>query len=115
MGRNFGSTHINEFPGDKVYYLTLRNNFGNTLWRKVPFFKSINFAGYVNFMRNEISDANKEFSAYNGFRVSDGIYSEAGFALSNILELFELGFTWRLNNSDNGARMFYMTLVSTGF
>ncbi len=115
MGRNFGSTHINEFPGDKVYYLTLRNNFGNTLWRKVPFFKSINFAGYVNFMRNEISDANKEFSAYNGFRVSDGIYSEAGFALSNILELFELGFTWRLNNTDNGARMFYMTLVSTGF
>ena len=115
MGRNFGTTHINEFPGDKVYYLTLKNNFGNTLWRKVPFFKSINFAGYVNFMRNEISDANKEFSDYKGFRVSDGIYSEAGFALSNILELFELGFTWRLNNTDNGARIFYMTLVSTGF
>ena len=115
MGRNFGTTHINEFPGDKVYYLTLRNNFGNTLWREVPFFKSINFAGYINFMRNEISDANREFSAYKGFRISDGIYSEAGFALSNILELFELGFTWRRTNNYTGARTFYLTLVSTGF
>lgn len=115
MGRNFGTTHINEFPGDKVYYFTLRNNFGNTLWRDVPFFGSINLAGYVNFMRNELSDANRDFSAYKGFRISEGIYTEAGIAMSNILELFELGFTWRLNNTSDGARTFYLTLTSVRF
>ncbi len=115
MGRNFGTTHVNEFPGDKVYYFTLKNNFGNTLWAKVPFFKTIRLSGYANFMRNEISDANKEFSAFKNIRVSQGIYAEAGFSLTNILELFELGFTWKLTNTSDSSRDFYLTLTSVGF
>lgn len=115
MGRNFGNTHINEFPGDKVYYLTIRNNFGNTLWREIPVLKSVSLSGYVNFMRNEISDANKDFSAYNGFRISEGIYTEAGFKLGNIFDLLDLSFTWRVNNRFEDARNFYLTLTSVRF
>ncbi|MBX7042797.1 MAG: DUF5686 and carboxypeptidase regulatory-like domain-containing protein [Ignavibacteria bacterium] len=115
MGRNFGSTHINEFPGDRIWYVTLRNNFSNVLWSKVPFFKSIRLAGYVNVMRNEITGKNMDFSAYKGFRISDGIYAETGFALTNILELFELGFTWKLTNTSDSSRDFYLTLTAVSF
>lgn len=115
MGRNFGSTHINEFPGDRIWYFTLRNNFSNVLWSKVPFFKSIRLAGYVNVMKNEITGQNRDFSAYKGFRISDGIYAETGFALTNILELFELGFTWKLTNTSDSSRDFYLTLTAVNF
>lgn len=115
IGRNFGTTHINEFPGDEIYYLTLRNNFGNTFWRNVPFFKTIRLAGHLNFMRNFVTQENRDFSSFKGFRVSDGIYAEAGFSLTNILELFELGFTWKLTNTSDNSRDFYLTLTSVGF
>jgi hypothetical protein len=32
---------------------------------------------------------------------TDGIYSEAGFGISRIFELFRLDFTWRLSSPNN--------------
>ncbi|MCY7360530.1 MAG: hypothetical protein LH629_00460 [Ignavibacteria bacterium] len=87
-----------EFLGDKLYYFNLSNNFGKLLWGGLPLINKWNLIGFFNAGRNEISNSNYDLAPYKGFTISHGIYMEAGFGISRILDLLRVDFAWRLNN-----------------
>ncbi|MBK8981769.1 MAG: hypothetical protein IPM38_05455 [Ignavibacteria bacterium] len=94
----FLATVYNEFRGDRIFYLNFQNNFGKMLWGGVPVLKNFNLIGFFNAGRNHISEENYELAAFKGFKISEGIYMEAGFGISRILDIFRIDFAWRLNN-----------------
>ncbi|HAY33985.1 MAG TPA: DUF5686 family protein [Ignavibacteria bacterium] len=106
----FLSTAYNEFRGDRIYYLNFQNNFGKMLWGGVPVLKNFNLIGFFNAGRNFISEENYELAAFKDFRISDGLYMEAGFGISRILDIFRVDFAWRLNNPYKDNRRFVMNL-----
>lgn len=99
---NFYGMNYGEFLGDKLYYFNIENNFGRWLWKDVPFVKNLELIGFFNAGKSEISENNFGLSAYKNFHGTDKWYFETGFGLGNILNVFRLNFTWRLNNFNEG-------------
>lgn len=92
-----------EYMGDQVYYLKFDNNFGKLLWGDILFLKDFNLLGFINAMKIDISDRNRELAIYKGFKQTDGIFVEAGFGIGRILDILRLDFAWRLNNFQPGS------------
>lgn len=100
--RNFKTLTYQEFLGDKMFALYFENDFGKYIWGNIPILKEFNLIGFYNAGRMDISDANKNLSAYKGFTGTNGIFQEAGFGIGGILSLLRLDFGWRLNNFREG-------------
>lgn len=111
----FTALKYQEFLGDKIFYFNFENNFGKLLWGNVPIIKKFNLIGLFNMGRNYISTANYDLAATKTFTISDGIYMEAGFGISRILDIFRLDFAWRLNNFDDTQTKIYGNLIIEGF
>lgn len=89
---------VKEFGGTRYVALNVEHNF-----RSLPF-----LALGLSFL----ADNNIELIAHAGaarswndgplsVKVTDGVYSEAGFAISRIFELLRCDFTWRLQSTGN--------------
>lgn len=115
FNNNFKAMSYNEFRGDRLWYFNFENNFGKLLWGNIPVFKKFNFIGFFNAGRNEITQANYELAAFKDFSITKGIYMEAGFGISRILDLFRIDFAWRLNNPHEGNEWFFFNLSGDTF
>lgn len=115
FNNNFKAMKYNEFLGDRIFYLNLENNFGKLIWGSIPYISKWNLIGFFNAGRNEISDANYRLAAFKDFSISKGIYMEAGFGISRILDIFRIDFAWRLNNLYKGTDRFFFNLSSDTF
>jgi hypothetical protein len=111
---HFNTSVYQEFIGDKIYYLHLKNNFGKLLWGFIPVLNNFDLSGILNIGRTEISDGNKNLNSYYNILPSNGYYAEAGFSIDNILDILNLNFTWRLNNFRTGSN-FNFTVDLAGF
>ncbi|MFA5404126.1 MAG: DUF5686 family protein [Ignavibacteria bacterium] len=98
----------NEYLGDKVLYLNLENNFGRFLWEKVPYIKGFDLIGFFNAGKSDISGSNKSSLSQYPYETSitDGVYMEAGFAISRIMDIGRINFGWRLNKFKQGRNFF---------
>ena len=112
---SFKAMRYNEFLGDRLFYFNLENNFGKLLFGNIPIIKNFNLIGFFGAGRNQISDANYELAAFKDFTISKGIYMEAGFGISRILDLFRLDFAWRLNNPYKGTDRFFFNFTVDTF
>ena len=99
----FTAMKYQEFLGDQIFYFNFENNFGKLVWGNIPVLKNFNLIGLFSMGRNFISSSNYELSATKTFSITNGVYMEAGFGISRILDIFRLDFAWRLNNY-NGIR-----------
>ncbi|MEP7145452.1 MAG: DUF5686 family protein [bacterium] len=108
FNNSFKAMSYNEFLGDKIYYLNLENNFGKLLFGNIPIINKFNLIGFFSAGRNEISASNFELAAFKDFTITKGIYMEAGFGISRILDLFRVDFAWRLNNLRKGTDRFFL-------
>ena len=108
------SIMFQEYLGDRVYYFKFENNFGKLLWGNIPILGDFNLIGFFNASKVEISDRNRYGAVYKGFRTTDGIFTEAGFGIGRILDIFRLDFIWRLNNFIKD-RNFKLTLSIDNF
>lgn len=115
FNNTFKAMKYNEFLGDRIFYLNIENNFGKLLWGSIPVLNNFNLIGFFNAGRNEISDENFQHAAFKNFSISKGVYMEAGFGISRILDIFRFDFAWRLNNPYHGHTRFFMTLSSDTF
>lgn len=109
---NFYGMNYGEFLGDKLYYVNLENNFGRWLWKDIPFLKNLELIGFLNAGKSGVSENNFNLSAYKDFGGTDNWYSEAGFGLGNILNVFRLNFAWRLNNFKDGNNFKILLFVN---
>lgn len=110
VGIGFNALNYQEFLGDKLFYLNFANNFGKILWGGIPFMSKWNLIGLFNMGRNEISDENYQLSPYKGFTISHGLYMEAGFGISRILDILRVDFAWRLNNLYQNSNKVFISL-----
>lgn len=110
VGLGFNAINYQEFLGDKLFYLNFSNNFGKILWGGIPFISKWNLIGFFNAGRNEISNSNYNLAAYKSFTISQGIYMEAGFGISRILDIIRVDFAWRLNNLYNNTNKIFINL-----
>lgn len=94
----FTAMKYQEFLGDQIFYFNFENNFGKLVWGNIPVLKNFNLIGLFSMGRNFISSENYDLAATKTFSVTDGVYMEAGFGISRILDIFRLDFAWRLNN-----------------
>lgn len=111
----FTALNYQEFLGDRLFYFKFENNFGKLFWAKIPLINSFNLIGFINMGRNFISDANYELASYKDFSVTRGIYMEAGFGISRILDIFRIEFAWRLNNYGANGGGTYMNFITDTF
>ncbi len=111
----FKAMKYNEFRGDKIYYFNFENNFGKLLFGNIPLIKKFNLIGFFSAGRNEISNSNYQLAAFKNFTVSKGIYMEAGFGISRILDIFRVDFAWRLNNFYQDKYRFFLNLSEDTF
>lgn len=110
----FKAMSYNEFLGDKLWYFNLENNFGKLFFGNVPVLKDFNFIGFFGAGGVTVTKQNYELAAFKDFKTTQGVYMEAGFGISRILELFRLDFAWRLNNPyTNNQRFFFNFSVDT--
>lgn len=115
IGPGFSALSYQEFLGDKIFYFNFENNFGKILWGWLPLISKWNLIGFFNAGKNEISDDNYKLAAFKDFRISNGIYMEAGFGVSRILDLFRVDFAWRLNNFEKDRGGVYLNLLIDTF
>jgi len=94
----FTAMKYQEFLGDQIFYFNFENNFGKLVWGNIPVLKNFNLIGLFSMGRNFISSENYDLAATKTFSSTDGIYMEAGFGISRILDIFRMDFAWRLNN-----------------
>lgn len=100
---NFYAMRYREYLGDEIYYFNFENNFGKSLWYKIPGLKNFDLIGFFNAGKCSINNRNLRLSdAFSNFKSTEGWYLEAGFGLGNILNVFRLNFSWRLNNFSEG-------------
>ncbi len=111
----FTALTYQEFLGDQIFYFNFENNFGKLIWGNVPIIKKFNLIGLFSMGRNFISSSNYNLAATKDFTISNGIYMEAGFGISRILDIFRLDFAWRLNNFDDTNTKIYGNLIIEGF
>ncbi|MDQ3193860.1 MAG: hypothetical protein M3P82_02545, partial [Bacteroidota bacterium] len=111
----FKAMSYNEFLGDKIYYLNLENNFGKLLFGNIPIIRNFNLIGFFGAGRNEITLSNYNLAAFKDFTITKGIYMEAGFGISRILDLFRVDFAWRLNNLQKGTDRFFFNFSVDSF
>ena len=104
-----------EFLGDRIFYLNFENNFGKLLWGGLPIISKWNLIGFFNAGRNQISDENYQLASYKNFTISNGLYMEAGFGISRILDVFRIDFAWRLNNYEAEGNGVYLNLLLDSF
>jgi len=99
----FTSMIYQEFLGDKIYFLNLKNDFGKLpITSAIPFLKNMRFVGMLNIGRSEISNSNRQLNSFNSFNTTKGYYSEAGFGFERFMDFINIYFTWRLNNFNQG-------------
>lgn len=110
VGIGFNALNYQEFLGDKIFYLNFANNFGKILWGGIPFMSKWNLIGLFNMGRNEISNSNYELAPYKSFTISQGMYMEAGFGVSRILDILRIDFAWRLNNLYNNSNKVFISI-----
>lgn len=99
---SFVTMDYSEFAGDKGYFANIENDFGRFPFGNISFLKNISFSAFFNAGRLELSDDNYRLSPYKSLKSTEGFFTEAGFSLGRILELFKLSFGWRLNNYSEG-------------
>lgn len=99
---NFYSMSYREFLGDELYYLNFENNFGKILWHKIPVLNNLDLIGFFNMGKCTITSNNFLLSQFKDYKTTNKWYMEAGFGLGNILNVFRLNFSWRLNNFSDG-------------
>lgn len=109
----FLANQYSEFLGDRLYYFNFENDFGKIIPGRIPFLKDFHIIGIFNCGRSFISDENKNLSKFKHYRSTDGLYTEAGFAIDRILDIYKLNFIWRLNNFVEGKN-FSFTLSLEG-
>lgn len=111
----FTALKYQEFLGDQIFYFNFENNFGKLVWGNIPVLKNFNLIGLFSMGRNFISTSNFNLAASKNFTISDGVYMEAGFGISRILDIFRLDFAWRLNNFDDTQSKIFGNLIVEGF
>lgn len=107
----FTAMKYQEFLGDQIFYLNFENNFGKLVWGNIPVLKNFNLIGLFSLGRNFISNSNYELSATKSFSITDGVYMEAGFGISRILDIFRMDFAWRLNNYNGISGKLFGNLI----
>jgi len=115
VGVGFKALRYQEFLGDKIFYLNFENNFGKLLWGGIPMINKWNLIGFFNAGRNEITKTNFDLASYKNFTISHGLYMEAGFGISRILDIFRVDLAWRLNNKGNNGNEVYFNLSLDSF
>ena len=105
---------FNEYLGDKLFYFHVENDFGKLLWGNVPVFKNFNLLGFFNAGRSFSNNSSINLANGRPYEITNGIYAEAGFSISRILDILRVNFGWRLNNFKNG-RNFDVTLTADVF
>jgi hypothetical protein len=104
----FKTMQYQEYLGDKQFYLTLENNFGKLLWGNIPYINKWNLILFYSAGRMDIRDENYNLAAYKFFSGTKGLYQEAGFGISGILDILRIDFAWRLNNYRDGRNFNFM-------
>ncbi len=99
---NFYAMKYREFLGDELFYFNFENNFGKFLWHKLPVLSNFDLIGFFNAGKCNISSGNFYLSEFKDYKTTSGWYMEAGFGIGNILNVFRLNFSWRLNNFSEG-------------
>jgi hypothetical protein len=99
---SFRTMDYREYLGDRLYYLSLENDFGSLLPVKAGFFRKIHLIGFLNAGRSEISENSRQFFPLSVLYQTDKTYLEAGFGLGGIFDLLRIDFAWRLNNRKDG-------------
>ncbi len=110
---NFYSMKYREFLGDEIYYINFENNLKKLIWNNIPVLKSFDLIGFFNMGKCNISKNN--FLLNNNFidfKTTSGWYMEAGFGLANILNVFRLNFSWRLNNFSDGNNFSILLFIN---
>lgn len=95
-----------EFLGDRVMFFNFENEFGKIFPFDIPVLSSITLLGDFGFGKTWITESNRDLSPSKAFKSTDGVYMEAGFGLTRILELGTLRYGWRLNNFKEGSDTF---------
>lgn len=110
IGMGFNAMTYQEFLGDRIFYFHLENNFGKILWGRIPYISKWNLILFFGAGKNYISDQNYELAAYKNFTITKGVYMEAGFGISRLLDVFRANFAWRLNNHERDKGGVYFNL-----
>ncbi len=111
----FIALHYQEFLGDRLFYFKFENNFGKLFWAKIPVINNFNLIGIFSMGRSFISDANYNLASYKSFTQTHGVYMEAGFGISRILDIFRIEFAWRLNNLGPNGGGTYVNFITDTF
>lgn len=111
---SFRTMGYREYLGDRLFYLSLENDFGGLLPVKAGFFRKIHLIGFLNAGRSEISSNSRQFLPFADLYQTDKTFIEAGFGLGGIFDLLRVDFAWRLNNKKAG-RNFNFSLTIPGF
>lgn len=115
IGLLFKAMKYQEFLGDRIFYFNLENNFGKLLWGNIPILNNWNLIGFFGAATNEITNSNFHLASFKDFTLSKGIYAEAGFGISRILDIFRIDFAWRLNNYSSGKNGLFLNLSLDSF
>jgi Family of unknown function (DUF5686)/CarboxypepD_reg-like domain len=111
---SFTALNYQEFLGDRLFYFKFENDFGKLFWARIPVINNFNLIGFVNMGRSFINDANYQLASYKSFSSTHGVYAEAGFGISRILDIFRIDFAWRLNNlGPNGGGTYVNFIINT--
>jgi hypothetical protein len=94
-----------EYVHDRYAGFGLEHNFGNGLFRFIPFTRKMKFRQFwtAKALWGSLSDENKQYNSSSGYPFStqfkslDGkTYMEVGTGVDNIFKVFRVDFVWRL-------------------
>lgn len=105
----FAALSYGEFFGDNVYYFNLDYKFGRFLPKRIPILGNIQLQAFFNAGKTTMSDNAYALSPDKNLKTTDGIALETGFAITNILDVVKMHFSWRLNNFGDGKFLFFFT------
>ncbi len=108
---SFHTIGYREYLGDRLYYVSVENDFGSL--PKLPILKKMHLIGFFNAGKSEISNSSLSILPVGTFEQTKNIFLEAGFGLSEILDIFRADFAWRLNNRKDGRNFNFS--ITSGF
>ena len=108
---SFRTMGYREYLGDRLYYFSLENDFGNLFPVKIGLLKKIHLIGFLNAGRSEISDNSLKLFPTGLLYQTNKTYLEAGLGLGGIFDLLRIDFTWRLNNRKDGKNFKFSVSV----
>lgn len=110
----FRTMYYREYLGDRLYYASLENDFGNIFPLKSKFLGKLHLIGFINAGRSMVSSNSLQLNPQGTGFETDKTYLESGFGIGGIFDLLRVDFAWRLNNRHDG-RNFNFSISLPGF